>query len=191
MNRADIVDIASQMVAEGGWKALTVRAVAARAEIAVGTLRHYFATQAELFSAVGRRLNPVDFGLADVDPSLVSADAKLLAVLRQILPPVSTERDAIIGWFLTHAEAYGPQAWVEMEDLLVERSMWLRVDVEKTLNAIEREGGRRTERDVKHQATLLIAVISGLRALLLTDEAVWDDDAVHVLKDVVRSLIVA
>lgn len=50
--RRKILDAAMSMMEEGGGQRLTVRAVAARAEVGMGTLRHYFPTQRVLLDAV-------------------------------------------------------------------------------------------------------------------------------------------
>lgn len=65
VRRADLVDAAGELIAEGGPYAATVRAVANRARVAAGSVRFIFPTQEELLSAVAADI--VARTMADVD----------------------------------------------------------------------------------------------------------------------------
>ncbi len=51
--RADLIAATQELVAEGGSEAATVRAIAARAGVTPGLIRHYFQTKDELTAAGG------------------------------------------------------------------------------------------------------------------------------------------
>lgn len=54
--REALISAAQELVAEGGPKAATVRAIAARAGVTAGLIRHYFASKEELSQAAYRAL---------------------------------------------------------------------------------------------------------------------------------------
>jgi TetR/AcrR family transcriptional regulator, transcriptional repressor of bet genes len=54
--RADLITATQSLVAEGGPEAATVRAIAARAGVTAGLIRHYFQSKDELTRAAYRDL---------------------------------------------------------------------------------------------------------------------------------------
>lgn len=54
--REALIEAALDLVAEGGPQAATVRAIATRAGVTPGLIRHYFASKEELTRAAYRRL---------------------------------------------------------------------------------------------------------------------------------------
>ncbi|WP_431969377.1 TetR/AcrR family transcriptional regulator [Nocardia sp. bgisy134] len=53
--RADLLDIAERILVDSGYGELTMRAVAAKAEVRLGHLQYYFPTRTDLVGAVLRR----------------------------------------------------------------------------------------------------------------------------------------
>ena len=84
--RAQLVDAVFRIVRRDGIEHVSVRAVAAEAGLSMGSLRHYFSTQAELLAfslaEVERRLRERLAGLRPTG----EARADLEQVLRQLLP---------------------------------------------------------------------------------------------------------
>ena len=54
--RASLIDATQHLIAEGGPEAATVRAIAARAGVTPGLIRHYFATKEDLVAAAHEAL---------------------------------------------------------------------------------------------------------------------------------------
>lgn len=107
--RAQIVQAARQLLATGGWEAVSVRAVAATAGIGASTLRHYFPTQRELLHTVLlSELEPQiqDFRITD---SSVPPLTRLMECLQQFFPTQAQEKLALEAWFNVLLKAHGPE----------------------------------------------------------------------------------
>ncbi|WP_338888609.1 TetR/AcrR family transcriptional regulator [Rhodococcus sovatensis] len=75
--RESILAAASSIADSDGLDAVTVRATADKAGVGVGTLRHYFPTQKELFDAiVARRVDTIIDDSVVLDTS-ASLDARI------------------------------------------------------------------------------------------------------------------
>lgn len=103
--RDALILAAMDLVAEGGLQAATVRAIAARAGVTPGLIRHYFSTKEELTRAAFRRL--MDLMTADSAAVLQAAGddpvRRLTAfVLASLRPPVvDPKRLGLWAAFLT------------------------------------------------------------------------------------------
>ncbi len=89
--RDDLIAAALQLVAEGGAQAATVRAIADRAGVTSGLIRHYFQTKEDLTRAAYQRLMELMIaGSSDVlAEAPVDPAARLAAfVLASVSPPV-------------------------------------------------------------------------------------------------------
>jgi AcrR family transcriptional regulator len=90
--RTQLVDAVFRIVQRDGVEHVSVRAVAAEAGLSMGSLRHYFATQADLLAfslaEVERRLRARLQGLADTG----NPRADLLAALALLLPLTEQSR---------------------------------------------------------------------------------------------------
>lgn len=106
--RAEILEAAARIAEEAGIAAITVRAVAARAECGLGTLRHHFPTQQVLIDAVLPRLLDQqlhDDGIDDDRPR----EARLARLMTQFLPP--DDDDTLLAtWFELSASALSANA---------------------------------------------------------------------------------
>jgi AcrR family transcriptional regulator len=84
--RAQLVDAVFRVVARDGIEGVSVRAVAREADLSMGSLRHYFATQAELLAfSLGEVERRMRARLADLDTSGDPRDV-LERVLHQLVP---------------------------------------------------------------------------------------------------------
>jgi len=84
--RAQLVDAVFRVVARDGIEGASVRTVAREAGLSMGSLRHYFATQAELLAfSLGEVERRMRARLADLDTSGDPRDA-LERVLHQLVP---------------------------------------------------------------------------------------------------------
>lgn len=89
--RDDLIAAALELVAEGGLRAATVRAIADRAGVTPGLIRHYFTSKEDLTRAAYRRL--MDSMTADSAAVLQDAPTDPLArlarfVVASVSPPV-------------------------------------------------------------------------------------------------------
>ncbi len=92
--RQEIVEAVFRIIAADGLERASLREVAAEADLAVGSVRHYFASSEELLAhafgvAVDRivgRLNAAYAGLADLPPGTQEHHQAALALLAEVLP---------------------------------------------------------------------------------------------------------
>ncbi|MCX7287375.1 MAG: TetR family transcriptional regulator C-terminal domain-containing protein [Rhodobacterales bacterium] len=98
--RADLVAATQGLVAEGGAEAATVRAIAARAGVTAGLIRHYFQTKDELIRAAYRSL--MDDMTAKASAALAGAGAlpeeRLAAFVAASLRPPVLDIGAVVLW---------------------------------------------------------------------------------------------
>ena len=159
--RSKILIAAATMIGEGPATRLSVRAVAARAGVSTGSLRHFFPTQQELLDTVVEGLQTLD--LPDdpmADPARPPAE-RLEACLRVLLSSVGTGSTARRNWVSLH-DAYIAAAgrddtaptFLAMERLAVDR-------VERWLAVLREEGALRPG-DLEGHARFLLTVVNGL-----------------------------
>lgn len=94
IRRQEIVDAVFRIVAADGLERASLREVADEAQLAVGSVRHYFASSDELLShafavAVDRivsRLTAAESRLADLPPGAAEHHSAVLALLGEFLP---------------------------------------------------------------------------------------------------------
>jgi AcrR family transcriptional regulator len=89
---------------------MTVRAVASRAGVGVGTLRHHFPTQRALLDAVLAHVYEAAMPDDRIHDSAVPARQRLLDNLRQLLAPFGTGDQARELWEQLSASFIGPSA---------------------------------------------------------------------------------
>lgn len=100
--RADLIAATQDLVAEGGPAAATVRAIAARAGVTAGLIRHYFQTKEDLFRAAYLSLmqGMTAIGseaLADIPADTPPAERLAIFVATSLRPPVM-EAGAVGLW---------------------------------------------------------------------------------------------
>ncbi|MFB4349548.1 TetR/AcrR family transcriptional regulator [Microbacterium sp. CR_7] len=178
---------AAVSVAQSGAK-VTVRAVAARAGVGMGTLRYHFRTQRELLDAVLSSLYEEALPDERIRDASVPAEDRLVECLQHLLTPVGTEHQARQVWadlyhaFIALDAAPDARAgYIELHRQAARRvESWLSILVEE--GALERG-------DNASRALLLLAVINGLavQRALPADRAPLETEA-HVLRAAVASL---
>jgi TetR/AcrR family transcriptional regulator, cholesterol catabolism regulator len=157
--RDRILDAASA-IARGGAR-VTVRGVAARAGVGMGTLRYHFATQRELLDAVLSALYEEALPDERIRDATVPAQDRLLECLGHLLSPVGVDDGARRTWTeLFHAfidlDASTPtrSGYVELHRQTMRRiESWLSILVEEGVLARGDNSGR---------ARFLLAVVNGL-----------------------------
>ncbi|NKY32882.1 TetR/AcrR family transcriptional regulator [Nocardia speluncae] len=96
--RDRILIAAATMVSEDPGARLSVRAVAARAGVSTGSLRHFFPTQRALIDEVAAGITGL-FASADViEDTTVPAEDRLLACMQQVLAATGAGEQARHAW---------------------------------------------------------------------------------------------
>lgn len=148
------------MLGEGPEAALSVRAVAARAGVSTGSLRHHFPTQREL----------MDEMLAKVYDLVMPEDG-----LRATDVPARTRLfDSLTGLLAPRESAGAREAWVKVHEryIAVEPTQAIRAEyramhrvvrrrLEASLLALEEEGAV-PPGDVRRRAHFLLTVVNGV-----------------------------
>lgn len=159
--RSKILIAAATMLGEDPTARLTVRAVAARAGVSTGSLRHFFPTQQQLLDTVVEGLQTVE--IADdpmADQSRSPAD-RLEACLQLLLRSVGTGAAARENWIAMHDAYIASRApdesgntFLAMERLGISR-------VERWLDTLRQEGIGLPD-DLEEPARFLLTVVNGL-----------------------------
>lgn len=176
-----IVDAAEAIARESGMPAVSVRAVAARAAVGIGTLRHYFPRQRDLHDAVADRLlrqELSDLRIADRDRPTAE---RLSECLAQFLPPSQDEVGHLVAWLRMYAAAVDPQAAPGVERTVATLDAGGRRMVRGWLETLDAEGVLTWPGDHDELVTLLLSVVSGLCLILVTPDTTLTVDRAHAL----------
>lgn len=160
--RERILAAAAAIIAEDGITArLTVRAVAARAGVSIGSMRYHFPTQQELRDQVMERVGDWLVPTEWMRDASLSARERLLRSLRQMLARTGTgqqARDNMVA---------AVNAFVAVEQTDQVREAYLSVErdgrrrIEGWLNSLSKEGFLAPD-DVPRNARFLGTVLDGL-----------------------------
>ncbi|MEJ8278179.1 TetR/AcrR family transcriptional regulator [Pseudonocardia spirodelae] len=170
--RDKILIAAATMLGEDPTARLSVRAVAARAGVSTGSLRHFFPTQRELVDTVVAGIHDIDLPEDPMRDSAGTPAERLVACLRLMVSQVGTGDRARAHWRAQH-DAYiaappsedAVHAYLALERLGVHRLVtWL---------TVLREEGALAPGDLERHARFLLTVLSGL----LTERALPGDRA--------------
>lgn len=187
--REKILIAAATMLGEDPTTRLSVRAVAARAGVSTGSLRHFFPTQQALIDTVIAGIYDLDIPDDPMHDTTSAPGDRLVACLQLLLSQVGTGERARAHWCALH-DAYvasppsadATHTFLALERLTVHRIVrWL-----DTL----RDEGALTSGDLEVQARFLSTVVNGLafeRALPGDRERLRFE--VHTLRTAVDSLL--
>lgn len=159
-SRDRILWAAATMLGEGPGAALSVRAVAERAHVSAGSLRHHFPTQQALMEAMLSRVYDLVMPQDVIRDTSIPPRERLLAVLRGALAPEGTAglRRAWITSFERYV-AIEPTQATRAEYLAIERE--LRRRVEGAIEALVEEGAL-APGETARRARFLMTVVSGV-----------------------------
>ncbi|MBL7252947.1 TetR/AcrR family transcriptional regulator [Paractinoplanes lichenicola] len=167
--RDKILIAAAEMLGEDAGSTLSVRAVAARAGVSTGSLRHFFPTQRALRDAVLAGIYDYIASGDEIHDRSIPARDRLAGCLRQVLTPGGELRAAWVKVF----EAFlvpEPTGETDAAYLAMEREGLRRV--ESWLAVLVREGAL-PEGDNTRRARFLNTVLNGLSI----ERALPHDDA--------------
>lgn len=159
--RDKILIAAATMLGENPTARLSVRAVAARAQVSTGSLRHFFPTQRELIDTVVEGMHALDIPDDPIHDLALTPTERLLACLRLMLAQVGVGERARQQWGALY-EAYVASPPSD--------------DEATTYRTLERMGRRRIERwlsvlieegaipagGIEQRARFLATVLTGL-----------------------------
>jgi len=162
-----------EVVAEGGLEAASIRAIAARAGVAIGTVQHYFPTKDAMLRHAYRRIG-ADLGARAEERAEAATTPKgaIRAVLIELLPLDARRADAVrISIAFAARAMHAPDLAEELRDDLAE--------LHDGMTELYRLAGAA---DPEREARLAVAVVGGLSEPLLFGGGVYTpDDAVAAL----------
>lgn len=188
--RAEILDAAQGLLAEGGFHAATVRAVAARAGIGASTMRYWFPSQAALTAALAQRALSLELNDMRIAEAAVPAPDRLFECLAQFLPADEERLGELEGWLALVTSAVGPEATPVGTAMYEGLIATTRGRVTAWLDLLAAEGAIASA-DVPRAVTTLLCRIDGFAVGLLrpgqidtlaTARAILRDDVTHVLR---------
>ncbi|OZC56276.1 TetR family transcriptional regulator [Rhodococcus sp. RS1C4] len=159
--RAKIIIAACEMIGEDQASTLSVRSVAARAGVSMGSLRHHFPTQRALRDAVLETI--YDVVTTDdqvIHDETVPARDRLVQCLRLILSPLVGDK-AREAWLNFMASFVEPEPTDRLRASYAAITDEGRRRVEHWLGVLDKEGAR-ADGDLAQQATFLNTVVTGL-----------------------------
>jgi len=189
--RERILAAASEIARTGSGTRISVRAVALRAGVGVGTLRYHFPTQRELHDAVLTTIYEEAMPDDRIRDSSIDPSERLVDCLRQILAPVGIGDGARQVWSDLFRAFIDPAVAPEPRDVYLELSRQALGRVESWLSILTEEGAIPAG-DTSARARFLMTVVNGLaiqRALPSSQAAL--EAETEVLEEAVGRLVVA
>ncbi|NEB38013.1 TetR/AcrR family transcriptional regulator [Streptomyces sp. SID14515] len=160
-SRDRILWAASTMLGEGAGSALSVRAVAERARVSTGSLRHHFPTQRALMDAMLKVVFDLVLPEAGFRDTSISPRDRLLGCVQGLLVPPDSARDAREAWLTVHERyiASEPTQAMRAEYQAMQREVTRRV--EECLNVLVEEGALPAG-DTARRARFLLTLANGV-----------------------------
>ncbi|MFS0695592.1 TetR/AcrR family transcriptional regulator [Streptomyces nitrosporeus] len=159
--REKILKAAAEMIAEDAAAKLSVRAVAARAGVSIGSLRFHFPTQRALQDSLLKRIYEHLLPGDPIRDRTLSPRERLLNCLRQVLAPLGTNEDARTAWGTVY------RSFIEPEPTEPVRTAYLAHEREaerlvKHWLAVLAEEGALPPGDHTRNVRFLLTVLNGL-----------------------------
>lgn len=159
--RDRILIAAATMLGENPTARLSVRAVAARAQVSTGSLRHFFPTQRELIDTVISGIYDIDIPDDPINDHALTPTDRLIACLRMMLAQTGVGDRAREQWgALYKAYVASPPSDDEAATYLALERMG-RHRIERWLATLVEEGAIPSGA-IEQRARFLATVISGL-----------------------------
>lgn len=163
--RTDLLDRLADVIAEGGVEGVSIRTLATRAEVSIGTVQYYFATKDELLRAVWLHIrDQAARRFLDPDASGLDSAEQLDRLVGLLLAPAADDRLARVRLALVARAAHDPgiaalhrEQWREMEESLA-----------RALAEVKAESPKPAE-DPADAAAELLALLDGLTIAVLTE----------------------
>ena len=172
-----ILDAARELARAGDGTRVSVRAVAARAGVGIGTLRYHFPTQRELLDAVLSSIYEEAMPDDRIHDTSVPARERLLESLRQVLTPIGSGMQAREVWADLVRTFVDPAANPEVRAGYVDLSTQALRRVESWLSILTAQGAI-SSGDNAARARYLMTLLNGLavQRALPSDQPVLDSE---------------
>ncbi|QPM92356.1 TetR/AcrR family transcriptional regulator [Pseudooceanicola algae] len=160
--RAELIEAALELIGEGGYRAATVRSIAARANVSLGLIRHHFSTKEDLINAAyeAHMSEMTELSLALADRSDLAPKARMASVIRASLsPPVMSERNVTLWATFIAQIANEPAIKATHDRTYLEFRDRLEDLISQTLAAEDRPA---TPLGIRHLALACNALMDGL-----------------------------
>ncbi|MBC7737235.1 MAG: TetR family transcriptional regulator C-terminal domain-containing protein [Candidatus Saccharibacteria bacterium] len=156
--RQALIDAALALVSEGGAATATVRAIAERAGVTPGLIRHYFSGKDQLIATAYRHLmtDMIDGSTSVLDYAPADPLARLAAFVAASLRAPVVDRDAVTRWAFFLQET---RRSAEMLDIHRQTYLGFRDNLQSLIAALPQQ---RTEAELRQLAIACNAVIDGL-----------------------------
>ncbi|MFD3794144.1 TetR/AcrR family transcriptional regulator [Streptomyces californicus] len=160
-SRDRILWAASTMLGEGAGAALSVRAVAERARVSTGSLRHHFPTQRALMDAMLKVVFDLVLPEESFRDTSIAPRERLMGCLQSLLVPPQSARGAREAWLTVHERYIASESTQAMraEYQAMQREVTRRV--EECLEALTEEGALPAG-DTARRARFLLTVVNGV-----------------------------
>lgn len=189
--RDRILIAAATMVSEDPGARLSVRAVAARAGVSTGSLRHFFPTQRALIDEVAAGITRLFASEEVIEDATVPAQDRLLTCMQQVLAATGTGEQARDSWRRTFETYLGSEPSADAIDTYLAFSAAGLRRMEHWLGVLEKEGALPSG-DNTQRAAYLNVVLDGLSiARALPTDAARIRSETDVLQHAISMLFTA
>lgn len=189
--RDRILIAAATMVSEDPGARLSVRAVAARAGVSTGSLRHFFPTQRALIDEVAAGITGLFASEEVIEDATVPARDRLLKCMQQVLAATGTGEQARDTWRRTFDSYLGTELSADAIDTYLAFSAAGLRRMEHWLDVLEKEGALPSG-DNTQRAAYLNVVLDGLSiARALPTDAARIRSETDVLQHAISMLFTA
>jgi AcrR family transcriptional regulator len=176
--RAQVVAVASRLIAEAGLDAVTVRDVANAADCSTAIVSHYFHNKKELLFLTYQA--SIDRATSRCDAALGPDGDDLKAYLAEIMP---LDEERLIEWKIWlafWAKAVADPEIAEAQRICVRRT---RHNITKVLNALQARGALIPDLDMQHEVRRILTLIMGMAVQVMFDPEDWPIERRHSLID--------
>ncbi len=160
--RQDLIDATLKIIGGNGFRAATVRSIAAQANVTLGLIRHYFTTKEDLITAAyeAHMAEMTRLALAPADDTTKSPKDRLRAVIHaNLTPPVLSERNVTLWATFLAQIANEPEIQATHTRTYLHFRNRLETLIRETLIA---ENRTPTQTETQHLAVACNAIIDGL-----------------------------
>jgi len=176
--RAQVVAVASRLIAEAGLDAVTVRDVAEAAECSTAIVSHYFHNKRELLFVTYH--SSIDRATVRCEAALAGADGDLKAYLAELMP---LAEEQVIEWKIWLA--FWARAVADPEIAEVQRACILRTrgNILRIMRELDGRGALAPGVDLEDEARRVLTLMIGLAVQTLFDPDDWPAQRQHALID--------
>ncbi|BCK59134.1 TetR/AcrR family transcriptional regulator [Nocardia wallacei] len=160
--RFELLERVTDAIVESGIEGVSVRDLAARAGVSIGTIQYYFPTKTALLLSAWNHLHGgVTHRFAGVGATGLTAAEELRYLTNLLLPPTSGDRLSHLWLALVARAGHDPEAAV------LHREQWQRM--ESTLESALRRANPARELESRAAAAELLALLDGLAISVLIE----------------------